>query len=162
MDKKLILAAALACVAGVASAQEDIIRPVQGAKEFGFFGNYTSVGGSNAYSINGSVGYYITNNLVGQASLGFSKVNDSPTATNIFVGARYEFDIQGQLVPYVLAGIYFTDSGNNSDSALRAGGGVNYYVRPNAALFAELTFFKVSGNSDTVTSLDFGLRVFFR
>jgi hypothetical protein len=161
MDKKIILAATLACVAGSASAQENIIRPVQGAKEVGIFGNWTSVQGSNAYSINGDVGYYFTNNVVGQVGFGFSKVGGGSTATHIFVGGRYEFNTSGQMVPYVLAGVSFDDAGNNSTSTFKAGVGVNYFLRPNAAFFAELTFFKPTG-SDTVTSLDFGLRVFFK
>jgi hypothetical protein len=93
--------------------------------------------------------------------VGFSKVGDSPTASHIFVGARYEFNTTGQMVPYVLAGISFDDAGNNNTSTFKAGVGVNYFLRPNSAFFAELTFFKPSG-SDTVTSLDFGLRVFFK
>lgn len=161
MDKKILLAAALACVAGAASAQENIIRPVQGAKEIGIFGNWTSVAGSNSYSINGSVGYYITNNVVGQVGLGFSKAAGGPTATHIFAGARYEFNTSGAMVPYVLAGISFDDTGTNNTSTFKAGVGLNYFVRPNAAFFAELTFFKPTG-SDTVTSLDFGLRAFFK
>jgi outer membrane protease len=161
MDKKILLAAALACVAGAASAQENIIRPVQGAKEIGIFGNWTSVGGTNSYSINGSVGYYVTNNVVAQVGLGFSKAGGGPTATHIFAGARYEFNVEGQIVPYVLAGISFDDTGSDNTSTFKAGVGANYFIRPNAAFFAELTFFKPSG-SDTVTSLDFGLRAFFR
>lgn len=161
MDKKIVLAAALVGVAGFASAQENIIRPTQGTKEISISGNWTSVGGSNAYSINGGVGYYITNNLVGQVGLGFTKVADSPTASHIFVGARYEFSVMGQIIPYVLAGVSFDDTGNNNTSTFKAGVGANYFIRPNAAFFAELTFFKPSG-SDTVTSLDFGLRAFFK
>lgn len=161
MDKKILLAAALACVAGAASAQENIIRPVQGAKEIGIFGNWTSVGGTNSYSINGGVGYYVTNNVVAQVGLGFSKTGGGPTATHIFVGGRYEFNVAGQMIPYVLAGISFDDTGSNSTSTFKAGVGANYFIRPNAAFFAELTFFKPSG-SETVTSLDFGLRAFFK
>ena len=161
MDKKILLVAALACVAGVATAQENIVRPTQGAKEIGVFGNWTSVGGSSAYSINGSVGYYVTNNVVAQLGLGFSKSGSGPTATHIFAGARYEFNTEGALAPYVLAGISFDDTGSNSTSTFKAGVGANYFLRPNAAFFAELTFFKPTG-SDTVTSLDFGLRVFFK
>lgn len=161
MDKKILLAAALACVAGVASAQDNIIRPVQGAKELGIFGNWTSVSGTNSYSVNGDVGYYFTNNLVGQVGFGFSKAGGGPTATHIFVGGRYEFNTPGEIVPYVLAGISFDDTGSDNTSTFKAGVGANAFLRPNAALFAELTFFKPSG-SDTVTSLDFGLRVFFK
>src|ERR1044072_196659 len=150
MDKKILLAAALACVAGVASAQDDIIRPVQGAKEIGIFGNWTSVGGTNSYSINGEVGYYFTNNVVAQVGLGFSKTGGGPTATHIFVGGRYEFNTSGQFVPYVLAGISFDDTGSNSTSTFKGGVGANYFLRPNAAFFAELTFFKPTG-SETVT-----------
>src|SRR3954463_6187269 len=103
MDKKIMLAAALACVAGAASAQDNIIRPVQGAKEIGVFGNWTSVAGTNSYSVNGDVGYYFTNNVVGQVGFGFSKAGGGPTATHIFVGGRYEFNTTGAMVPYILA-----------------------------------------------------------
>lgn len=161
MDKKILLVAALACVAGVASAQENIIRPVQGAKEIGIFGNWTSVSGSSFYSINGDVGYYFTNNVVGELGLGFSKASGGPSTTHIFAGGRYEFNTSGQIVPYVLAGVSFDDTGSDNSSVFKAGVGMNYFIRPNAAFFAELTFFKPSG-SDTVTSLDFGLRAFFK
>jgi hypothetical protein len=161
MDKKILLVAACAGLFGVAAGQDVIVRPTQGAKEIGIFGNWTSVSGSNSYSVNGDVGYYFTNNLVGQVGFGFSKVAGSNTATHIFVGGRYEFNTPGQFVPYVLAGISFDDAGNESDSTFKAGVGMNYFLRSNAAFFAELSFFKPTG-SDTTTSLDFGLRVFFK
>ena len=164
MDKKIWLAAGLACVACAASAQENIIRPVQGAKEVGISGNWTSVGGTNSYTITGSVGYYFTNNLVGQTALSLNKVNGGSVATLWFLGARYEFNTSGQVVPYVLAGMFYenTGSGGQTATTVKAGAGVNYYIHPNSAFFAELAFFRFSGDSQTTTSLDFGLRFFFK
>jgi hypothetical protein len=162
MDKKILLATALACVAGAASAQENIIRPVQGAKEIGISGDWTSVGGTSSYSITGSVGYYFTNNLVGEAAISLSKTSGSSVASLWFLGGRYEFNTSGQLVPYVLAGGFFESTGGASASTVKAGVGLNYYTHPNSAFFAELTFFKFSGTSESTTRLDFGLRMFFK
>jgi hypothetical protein len=163
MDKKIWLAAALACVAGAASAQENIIRPVQGAKEVGISGNWTSVGGTSSYTLTGSVGYYFTNNLVGQTAVALFKASGSSTATLWFLGGRYEFNTTGQMVPYVLAGLFLENNGGGSNSStFKAGAGVNYFTRPNSAFFAELSFFRFSGDGETTTTLDFGLRMFFK
>jgi hypothetical protein len=163
MSMRVLPALALAAVASAAFGQENIIRPVQGAKEIGIFGNWTSVGGTNSYAINGDVGFYFTNNIVGQVGFGFSKSGGGPTATHIFLGGRYEFNVapNGPFVPYILAGVSFDDTGSQHESTFKAGVGANYFLRSDTAFFAELTFFKPSG-SDTVTSLDFGLRVFFK
>lgn len=164
MDKKIWAAAALACVAGAASAQENIIRPVQGAKEIGISGNWTSVGGTSAYSITGEFGYYFTNNVVGETAVSFFKAGGGSVSTLWFLGGRYEFNTSGQFVPYVLAGLWYenTGSGGQTSTTFKGGAGFNYYVHPNSAFFAELSFFRFSGDSDTTTSLDFGLRMFFK
>lgn len=163
MDKKIMLALALACVTGLASAQSlDVVRPDQGTKEIGFSGHWVSVGGTNAYTFQGEVGYYFTKNLVGLVGAGFTKVGGGSTATTIFVGGRYEFDVAGDIIPYVLAGVAFDDTGSQNTTTFRGGGGAQYMIRSNVAAFGELSFFKLSGQNDTTTAFDIGLRFFLK
>lgn len=161
MDKKILLIVALACASGVASAQDSSLRPAKGTKEFGISATWTSVSGSSSNGIAGDGGYYFTPNLVGEVAYTWLSTSGGGSSSSIFVGPRYEFNVSGQLVPYVVAGLTFGSTGTDHSSSFRAGAGANYSWRPNMALFAELAFYKPSGN-DTVTSFGLGLRVFFK
>src|SRR5690349_10924234 len=134
MDKKIVMIATLACLASAASAQ-DGIQP--GTKTFGAFGSNTWVSGSSWTSLGIDAGYYFTKNLVGQASASWSTSSSEPISSTLFLGARYEFNVSGSLVPYLLAGFSFDDAGGSRVTTFQSGVGANFLFRRHTAIFSE-------------------------
>lgn len=163
-------------------AQENIFRPLPGAKEIGISGNTTSVGGVTTYGFVIDGGMYVTDRLVALARIGFTK--HSPLQQAYFLGGRYDFRHGGGSIPYAVAGIEFHRSNATQSSGGGGGGGfvsriddpsagpnatvfqggigMDFFLQSHASLFAEIVAFKASGGSDVGANLRVGVRFFFK
>jgi len=166
MDRRIGLIAGLTCLIASAHCQSistdsGDYRPLKGSKELGIASNWISVNGHTFNSFSGDFGYYLTPNLVGVASVSFDRSTGSQEAL-FFIGGRYEFISSGKIVPYLRAGLY-RRTGNNAVTTDKAGVGANFYLRQGTAIFAELGFYRFGHQTrDTTTSLDVGIRIFFK
>lgn len=157
-------------------AQENIFRPLPGAKEIGISGNVTSAGGVTTYGVLLDGGLYLTDRLVALARIGVAK--HSPPVQEYFLGARYDFKQGGGTIPYALAGVEFHSGDRGSTQAFASrivdpnagpkatvfegGLGMDFFLQSHASLFAEIVAFKASGGSDVGTNLRVGVRFFFK
>jgi|GEM_PF-3309722 len=158
-----------------ALAQENILRPLPGARELGITGNWTQTGSARVYDVVVEGGYYVTASLAAVALFGIEK--HSPQVLEYFIGAKYEFQTKGQTVPYLLAGVESHRGSASSTGPVsprildpaagpnatfyEAGVGVNYFVGRETAVFAELAAFKTN-HEPAGTDFQIGLRFFFK
>ncbi|HVT11597.1 MAG TPA: hypothetical protein VHE55_04975 [Fimbriimonadaceae bacterium] len=177
-ENRLALCIVASATIGIAQAQENIFRPVPGAKEVGISGAVSSVGGVTTYDFIVDGGVYVTDRLVALARVGFSK--HSPLRQAYFLGARFDVS-RGTTTPYAIAGIEFhktsvpqsmggggyisriDDPSASLNATVYQGGiGMDFFLSSHMSAFAELVAFKASGGNNTGTNLRVGLRVFFK
>lgn len=128
-------------------------NPGQGAWELSLSGT-----GSNdrdfdegEFSITGDVGTYVTPEilLALRQSVSYVSEGDDNFLASTRVAADYHFDLGGDLVPFVGGNLGYTYGGRVRDTfAAGPEGGVKYYLREDAFLFARMEYQFFFRNND--------------
>jgi hypothetical protein len=134
----------------------------QRPKEVDVFGHWTSLSGQSYTSGGAKVGMNLTPTLVAEIGVTWDRRAIGATGETVFLGGRLEFDIAGDVTPYIRADISFHYSGSKRIFTPRSGAGAEYNLSSRTAVFAELYFFRLGGFSDTTTAIDLGLRFRFK
>jgi hypothetical protein len=141
--------------------QENIIRPVKGAKGIGFDGAVFYTADSTIYLASANFGYYISDTFELAADLSLFGGTGRETLTGIGLKGKYHFPGTSQFAPYVHAGVSTYTSGGSTASSAEGGVGFDYFMRPNQSVYLEASLFKPS-DSAAVLLTTFGVRFFFK
>jgi opacity protein-like surface antigen len=156
----LSMIAALACASQAASLKE-------GTQEIVVNGLFDpSALGGTAWSLGGSYGYFIQDNVEVGGSLALADTEDVGSTYDIAAFAEYNFDQGNEVVPFVGASVaykYLDLEDVDSDNAVvgTVSAGVKYFLAENvairAAANASIASEDVYADDDDVTDNDFNV-----